>query len=92
MRNPERINQVLDLINQIWQKQPDTRFNQLISNLQWGYVSAGNAKTNTLYKKEEHDLITAYRMEEHVDLFSVEDDKFIKYLESIAKEEQHDNH
>lgn len=86
MRNPERINQVLNLINQIWQKQPDTRFNQLISNLQWGYVSSGNGKTNALYKKEEHGLITAYRMEEHIDLFGVEDDKFIKYLETLVEE------
>ncbi|RDH41251.1 DNA glycosylase AlkZ-like family protein [Zooshikella ganghwensis] len=37
MRDPQRIKQVLELINQIWMNSPDLRFNQLIYNLQYDY-------------------------------------------------------
>lgn len=37
MRNPERIEELLELIKEIWCKNPDLRFNQLIYNLQYDY-------------------------------------------------------
>jgi len=32
MRDPERIDKILDIIRDKWKKYPDTRFGQLISN------------------------------------------------------------
>lgn len=74
MRDPERISELLELIEKIWQKDPDLRFNQLIYNLQRGY---------------SHENGDAGKVEERVDerfsrigfdLFSLEDETFMKYL------------
>jgi uncharacterized protein YihD (DUF1040 family) len=38
VREGDRIERILTLIRQIWKKQPDTRFNQLIINLSWEFA------------------------------------------------------
>lgn len=87
MRNPERIPQVMSLLTLIWDKQPDVRFNQLIINLQYEYDRKnGEHWRETLYKREKlvnHEILVERSV---VDLFSLEDDKFIAYLEEKVKE------
>lgn len=70
MRNPERIEEVLALINIIWHKNPDFRFNQLIYILQSKY-------------SQLHSNIRKVKNLEQVgfDLFNLEDDKFLYFLQ-----------
>lgn len=35
MRNPERIDQITGLLNELWHKYPDMRFWQLLLNITW---------------------------------------------------------
>ena len=77
MRDPKRIQEILDLINQIWLKDPDLRFNQLIYNLQSGYshINYGIGKVT----EQETDGFSR----EGYDLFNLEDDSFIEYLRTV---------
>lgn len=85
MRNIERIPVILDKIKIIWQRQPDMRFNQLLSNLSWQYAT----------EKDKHIEYTCgeFRDEKglhclkcaNVDLFYVEDDDFEKWLDSYIE-------
>lgn len=79
MRKPERIKEVIDVLTKIWEAQPDTRFNQLIYNLQREY-SEGNGET--VYSLEAWGHGFTYIPETKVDLFSVEDDKFLEFLKT----------
>lgn len=77
MRDPERIQEILALINEIWQRNPDLRFNQLIYNLQYGYSkkNGGAGQVNEL-------SIDGF---ERVgfDFFNLEDSDFIDYLRTL---------
>lgn len=35
MRNPERIDKITSLLNELWHKYPDMRFWQLLLNIAW---------------------------------------------------------
>jgi hypothetical protein len=76
MRDPERIEEILSLIKELWLKNPDLRFNQLIYNLQYDYSS----------KNESVGQIKAVDSDGYkrigLDLFNLEDDSFIDYLRS----------
>jgi hypothetical protein len=77
MRDPERIPKIMSLITLIWDKQPDTRFNQLIHNLHSDY----HAKTGRgSFCMNQQSLANAY------DLFNEEDEPFQKFLEEKLKE------
>ncbi|GAB2688611.1 hypothetical protein [Aliiglaciecola aliphaticivorans] len=77
MRDPERITELLELINALWSKSPDLRFNQLIYNLQYGY-SQKNSKLG-LIKVEDSDGFTRTGF----DFFNLEDEAFITYLKEV---------
>lgn len=82
MRDPARMNKVLHALSYIWQRQPDTRFNQLIHNLQWEYSSTRAYDYHEiLWEEDVHNGIRSYRQKKVIDLFNVEDDDFIKFLE-----------
>lgn len=88
MRNPERIERILDLIKQIWIIQPDSRFMQLMSNISWNY-SAANYDYGKEYSfsKWETSKATIFNLDVvKVDLFNLEDDKFELFLENYLKE------
>jgi hypothetical protein len=89
MREPERIDRILDLIKQIWIKQPDSRYMQMMSNISWNYSAANNdAGKEYSYSKWETPkgaVIFNYDVAS-VDLFHLEDDKFEKFLEGYLKE------
>jgi hypothetical protein len=81
MRNPERIHVVLDLLKNIWEQQPDIRFNQLIHNLQVEYAEKTGKYKMELWEKGTFRGIESYRKIFTVDLFYVEDNDFEDFLQ-----------
>ena len=89
MRNPERIQRILKLIEDIWRLYPDTRFLQLIDNLTSQYNEKYNANLKkTVYEKEDwpEGNVTSYRETSFIDGFYLEDDKFEEFLKEHFEE------
>ncbi len=82
MRDPERIPEILGLINEFWLKYPDLRFNQLIYNLQWDYSQENNGVGHVIEKASDGFERTGF------DLFNLEDDDFIKFLKTKRSNEK----
>lgn len=82
MRDPERIQELLGLVKQIWLKDPDLRFNQLLYILQRDYSDKNNGVGEV--KEIKADDFTRIGF----DFFNVEDDVFIGYLRCIALDEK----
>lgn len=78
MRHAERIKELLDLVNEIWQKHPDLRFNQLIYNLQWGYSQKNGNAGQIKAVDSEGFARTGF------DFFNLEDNEFLQYLKQVA--------
>lgn len=87
MRDPVRIDQLLDLLRQIWFHHPDLRFNQLIYVLQSDYSSKYDKDMEireVSFSPTEGGLKkTTGRVA--YDLFNLEDDKFIQFLRDYLK-------
>ena len=77
MRDPQRIQEILGLINDIWVKSPDLRFQQLMFALQRDY-SAKNGGIGKVEQEHKDGFVKVA-----FDLFYVEDDKFKEYLEGV---------
>ncbi len=79
MRDPARIDLMLQLLEKIWKKAPDLRFFQLVYILQTGF------------SKQHHDAGKIIEIEADgflrvgFDFFNVEDDAFLEYLRAIEK-------
>jgi hypothetical protein len=89
MRNPERIEKLLLILKKIWEYVPDMRFNQLIDYLQNEYdESKSNAYSKVLWKKDTNEqfAIVSYHKTIKTDLFYVEDDDFIDFLQKTLDE------
>ncbi len=83
MRDPNRIEETLELLNRIWQRSPDLRFNQLIHNLQDDYSRKHGDVGRVQNTGTDGFTRTGF------DLFYLEDSAFIEYLQSVlAIEEQ----
>jgi len=78
MRDLNRIEEVMDLINHIWLKDPDIRFNQLIYILQSGYSASNNGIGKVTEQETDGFSRVGY------DLFNLEDDSFIEYLRKAS--------
>ena len=79
MRDLKRIDEFLNKIKIIWEKEPDLRFFQLIYIIQSKY-----SKDNSNFGKielAEKDGSTKIGY----DLFNLEDDEILKYLNNINK-------
>ena len=76
MRNPERITELLELLNRLWLRDSDLRFNQLIYILQSEYSSSNNGEGRVISKTEDGFTQTSF------DMFNTEDDKFIEFLKN----------
>jgi len=74
MKDPERINEFLEQINQLWMVNPDLRFNQLIYILQNGY-----SQVNSGVGKVESTVIDGFK-QTGFDMFNIEDASFLEYL------------
>lgn len=88
MREKERINRIMSLLQRIWEQQPDVRFNQLISNLQHMYSSENEGYGQRMMKEKGPlgDGVGYY-----LDLFYLEDDKWEEYLQRIVDNLEKDN-
>ena len=75
MRDPKRIEIILQLVNEIWQQVPDQRFFQLIHNLQGMYSDTHNGAGKIADANEPG--LTGY------DLFYIEDDLVIEFLQGV---------
>lgn len=77
MRDPKRIQRILDLLFKIWEQQPDVRFNQLVQILQSTYSNTHNHfGKKRVYEKDG----TMTYPSEYVDLFYLEDDDWEQFL------------
>ena len=74
MRDPERIQELLDLLKELWLRDPDLRFNQHIYNLQSEY-SYMNSDIGQI-KEVASDGFERIGF----DLFNLEDNDFSKFL------------
>lgn len=83
MREKARIQRILSLLETIWQRQPDVRFNQLVSNLQYMYSAQneGYGKRKVVEKCDSGDMETSY-----LDFFYLEDTEWEGFLKSIVEE------
>jgi len=74
MKEPERIERILDLLFEIWSKDKDMRFMQLIYNIQRSY-SCQNDDVGLIQKKHDDGFC-----EQGFDLFSLEDKQIEPFL------------
>ena len=82
MRNPERIPELLELIEKLWLIDPDLRFNQFIYNLQREYSHKNNGAGKIIERASDGYESIGY------DLFSLEDSKFIEFLRTKISNEK----
>lgn len=89
MREIERIERIVELVKEIWLLNPDLRYTQLIHHLQWRYSKQNDDRGRVkLYEKNETSYGTLYTDIYTLDLFSVEDSDFEKFLEAYLKHDQ----
>ena len=79
MSNPERIREMLRLIEEVWVEYPDLRFMQLIYNLQSSYSNKNDGIGEIEITEHDNFIKTVY------DLFNTEDDQFIDFLSQVSK-------
>lgn len=82
MRDHRRIDEILDLIKEIWMRDPDVRFNQLLYVLQSSY----SKQHAGLGRVEEKDTYGTTRL--GFDFFNLEDSLFLKHLHKVANEKK----
>jgi hypothetical protein len=76
MRPPERIDEILELIGQIWRRDPDMRFMQLIYMLQAECAKSRNGWGKVVEIDEDGSQRVGF------DLFNLEDDALKILLEN----------
>lgn len=83
MRDPNRINRIMLLIHQVWQKQPDMRFFQLLSWIEFEYSKSNNdfGRRELIYR-EQSGFETNYPV---IDLFYLEDDQIENFLQGFLE-------
>ena len=81
MRDPERIQEILDLIKEIWVREPDLRFNQLLYNIQRGYSHVNGGEGQVIEVVDDNYSRTGF------DLFNLEDSSFVEYLRIVRSEQ-----
>lgn len=89
MREIERINRIMSLIQRIWEEEPDMRFNQLISNLQNMYSSQneGYGQRMMIEKESFGDETES----SYLDFFYLEDKEWEAFLQQIVDDQKKDN-
>jgi hypothetical protein len=80
MRDLNRIKHFLKIMEQIWLKHPDTRFNQLLLNLQYEYAKEnGEHMLRDTYTYRDKEKFLEYTGK-YPDLYFVEDEDFLNFL------------
>ncbi len=87
MRDPERIERIMSMVQQLWKQEPDMRFFQLMAVLESRYSKDNNAfgRRELFEKEESRGSFFTYNI---VDLFYLEDDKLETFLVSFLAEHQ----
>lgn len=80
MRDPKRIERIMELIEVIWVNNPDLRYNQLLNSLQHEYQNGAYIKKAYIDERGWGSVEVSYP-----DLFYVEDDKFEEFLNEYVK-------
>ncbi|ELA8173140.1 hypothetical protein ACE34Q_001840 [Vibrio alginolyticus] len=83
MRDPKRIETTLSLLKELWSNNTDLRFNQLMYNLQREFSLENDGKGQITEISQEGIQHVGY------DLFYIEDDTFIQFLERKLTQQQH---
>ncbi|CDT77914.1 MULTISPECIES: hypothetical protein [Vibrio harveyi group] len=83
MRDPKRIETTLSLLKELWSNNTDLRFNQLMYNLQREFSLENDGKGQITEISQEGIQHVGY------DLFYIEDDIFIQFLERKLTQQQH---
>lgn len=88
MREKERINRTISLLQRIWEQQSDMRFNQLISNLQHMYSSQnkGYGQRMLIEKGSFGEEVKS----SYLDFFYLEDDKWEEFLQRMVDSQERD--
>jgi hypothetical protein len=79
MRDSKRIKEIFSLLEEIWTKDTDLRFSQLMYNLQRDY--SNNHDGFGLVEGNDADGFTKAGF----DFFNLEDEEFMEYLRSLKK-------
>ncbi|MCR9965793.1 hypothetical protein [Vibrio antiquarius] len=82
MRDPKRIEATLSLLKELWSNNADLRFNQLMYNLQREFSLENDGKGQITEISQESIQHVGY------DLFYIEDDIFIQFLERKLTQQQ----
>ncbi|EGQ8132272.1 hypothetical protein C4C99_RS20675 [Vibrio parahaemolyticus] len=82
MRDPKRIETTLLLLKELWGNNSDLRFNQLMYNLQREFSLENDGKGQITEISQEGIQHVGY------DLFYIEDDIFIQFLERKLTQQQ----
>ncbi|MCS0160649.1 hypothetical protein [Vibrio alginolyticus] len=82
MRDPKRIETTLSLLKELWRYNADLRFNQLMYNLQREFSLENDGKGQITEISQEGIQHVGY------DLFYIEDDIFIQFLERKLTQQQ----
>lgn len=93
MREIARIERIMNLIKQIWERQPDSRYMQMIYNLQWNYSAANNdvGKEYSYSKWETPKGNVIFNKDvANIDLFSLKDDKLELFLQDYLNKLSND--
>ncbi len=87
MRDPERIERIMSMVQQIWKLEPDMRIFQLMAMLESRYSKANNAfgRPELFEKEESRGTLFPHNI---VELFHLEDDVLEPFLASLLAEQQ----
>ena len=78
MRDPERIEDIVYMLQELWEQDPDLRFFQLIYNLQTFYSRQNNGVGRVEIRESNVESISRVGY----DLFAVEDDEALSLLQN----------
>ncbi len=78
MREPERICRILEKLLEIWERDPDCRFGQLVHNIFWQIPETTIVDSQQVVGKF---LVHKYG----IDIFNVEDDAFELFLDKLIE-------
>ncbi|MDF1510985.1 hypothetical protein PZE06_22900 [Robertmurraya sp. DFI.2.37] len=85
MREKERINRIMSLLQRIWEQQSEMRFNQIISNLQHMYSSQNEGYGQRMLIENGEEVKSSY-----LDFFYLEDDKWEEFLQRMVDSQERD--
>jgi len=87
MRNLERIDVAMNALTEIWKRNQDMRFHQLVESLKSQYVEENEAHYHVI-KSYRTKFYNGNPVEEPVfsiDMFNLEDDEWIDFLVGFAE-------